>query len=213
MRLRANVIGVGAAGLMLILIAYREAPWWVFSIGEVASLKLSPFKVSLELAGHNVVPPIIDYVTLGAWLVTLLGAVLIVVGSFSRRAWSKSLVSFGLSKLAWELAAIIIVPALLYLATSSPLRGLLLGSIAGLLGPNVEVLSAEAPLLVGQGALRLAIRQALEVVVTLPLSAYVTPQFYIASACLGLCIAARMYQGRLVAQELQRKRGAELAKP
>lgn len=192
---RVNPMGLGAAGLMLLLASSREAPWWGLSVGEVAAFKVSPFKVSFEVLGRDVTPPILDYLTLGAWLAVLVGAALMAVGSLSGRTWSKSLVSFGLSKLAWELSAVVAVAILPYLIMSSPLRGVLLGSIAGLLGPSISVLGAEAPLLTGQGVVKLA---ALGATVTLPLHAYVTQQFYIASACLGLCIAARLYQGRVL---------------
>ncbi|MEM4699863.1 MAG: hypothetical protein QXT74_02795 [Candidatus Nezhaarchaeales archaeon] len=200
LRRRLNPIGLVAAGLMLALAASKEAPWWVLSVGEVAAFQVSPFKVSLEVLGCDVVPSVVDYLTLGAWLSVLVGAVLMAAGSLSRRGWSKALLSFGLSKIAWGLSAVIIVAALPYLLASSPLRDLLLSYAASLLG--ARVLSAEGPLLVGEGALRLAVAG---LTVTLPLRAYVTQYFYAASACLCLCIAARLYQRRVVAIE-----GAEL---
>lgn len=195
MKRTVNLVGLGAAGLMLALAANREAPWWVFSVGDLAHFRVSPFKVSLEVLGYDVMPHFVDYLTLGAWLSVLVGAALMAAGSLSRRGWSRALTSFGLSKIAWELSAVIVVAALPYLLTSSPLRDVALGYAASMLGQGVRVLSAEGPLLAGQGALRLAVAGA---TVTLPLHAYVTPYFYAASACLCLCIAARLYQGKLV---------------
>jgi hypothetical protein len=189
---RVNPIGLVAAGLLIALAAEREPPWWRLDAGGLAVFNLSPFKATLLIAGGDVMPPIVEWLTLGAWLAVLVGAALMVAGSLSSKPWSKSLVSFGLSKIAWGVGALIALGALIFLATG-PSTALLRQ-----FGHGVEVLELRTPLLVGEGLLKLRVAQQVgEVTVTIPIIASLTDRFYLAVASLAACLAARMYQGRL----------------
>jgi len=191
LRPRVNFIGVVAAALMLLLASDREAPWWRLDVGGVAILNASPFKASFSIVGGDVLPPIVEYLTLGAWLAVIVGALLVLAGSLSTRSWSKALVSFGLSKLAWELGAMVLIMVLAYLMAGLPLDLLT--------GAGVRVVEAQVPLMVGQGVLKLkAAQQMGEASITIPIVSELTQRFYLALAALATSIAARIYQGRLV---------------
>lgn len=193
MRRRVNFIGVVAAALMLLLVSDRNPPWWRFDVGGVAVLNASPFKLSFNVAGSNVLPPVVEYLTLGAWLAMIAGALLVLAGSMCTRPWSRGLVSFGLSKIAWELGALVIVMLLIYLAAGPVLGPLLMGRA------GIEVIEAQVPLMAGQGALKLGVAQPLGgALITIPIASELTQRFYLALAALITCIAARIYQGRLV---------------
>jgi len=190
--LKVNPMGLVAAGLLVALAAERDPPWWRLSAGGLAALNLSPFKATLLVAGGDVMPPIVEWLTLGAWLSVLVGAALMAVGSLSGRPWSKSLVSFGLSKIAWELGALVALGALIFLAAGPS------AAFLRQLGHGVEVLELRTPLLVGEGLLKLRVAQQVgEVTVTIPIIASLTDRFYLAVASLAACSAARAYQGRL----------------
>ena len=194
MRLKVNPLGFAAAALMMFLALEREPPWWRLSLGEgLLSFNASPFKMSLTVLGQEVLPPIVEYLTLGAWLVVVVGAVLMIVGSLSTRAWSKSLMSFGLSKLAWEVGGVVAAGVLVYL-----IAGPYLGALPIPMG-GVEVVEHTMPLLAGEGVVKLKMAQeAGQVLVTIPVASTLTNRFYLAIAALAACVAARLYQGRLV---------------
>jgi len=194
LRLKVNPLGFAAAALMMFLALEREPPWWRLSLGEgLLSFNASPFKMSLTVLGQEVLPPIVEYLTLGAWLVVVVGAVLMIVGSLSTRAWSKSLMSFGLSKLAWEVGGIVAAGVLAYL-----IAGPYLGALPLPTG-GFEIVEHTMPLLAGEGVVKLKMAQeAGQVLVTIPVASTLTNRFYLAIAALAACVAARLYQGRLV---------------
>ncbi|RLF18916.1 MAG: hypothetical protein DRN06_00235 [Thermoprotei archaeon] len=198
MTVRVNPLGLAAAASLFILAYFREAAWWTVNIGDIAILNASPFKVTFNITNINILPPIIDYLTLGAWLAVIVGAGLMILGSLTDKKWSKSLVSFGLSKITWELIGLVVVAVLLYVALG-PMFNTLVNTFTGGLPGGLQVLEHKTPFLVGEGLIQMRMPQGGgAVVISVPLKANITEYFMMAVMALALSIAARIYQGRFV---------------
>jgi len=195
---KVNPLGLASSATLLVLAVAKESPWWELNIGGLAELKLSPFKVSFIAMGSNIVPPIVDYLTLGAWLMILASVALTLIGSFSDRPWSKSLLSFSLSKILGELLAVLSIPLLLYLIMG-PLFNTILPFIGGGGLASMEVTERSIPLLAGEGLVKLSITYMDRgASLTIPIEARATPYLAVAIVAVALSIAARLYQTKLV---------------
>ena len=193
-------MGLASSVAMLALAAVREAEWWGVELGEAVEVKISPFKVSAEALGVSLMPPIIEYLTLSAWLLILAASLASLIASFTARPWSRSLMSFSASKIVGEVVAILAVALTAHLAAGALSMGLS-SRLAPLLGgAKVRVVEVDVPLLAGEGAVVASISWAEGggARVELPIRAYVTPYMALAIVAAALSLAARVYQGRLV---------------
>lgn len=92
--MRINPVGI-IAGVLMLILPFLGA-WWIFGVGELFILRISPFNVNMIIAGEQVNSPLFDGITRGVTLVILITGILLILGSFfADRWWGVKLIRFG----------------------------------------------------------------------------------------------------------------------
>lgn len=92
--MKINPVGI-VAGILMLALPFLGA-WWIFGVGELILLKISPFNVNILVAGELIESPLLKGITNGITLLVVVTGVLLLLGSFFvDRWWGPNLVRFG----------------------------------------------------------------------------------------------------------------------
>jgi len=175
-----NWLGVagGAASLLLAAISLRES-WWDIVIGDdLLVARISPLNVRFYLLGNSFAIPLIWVFTLICALFLVAGGVALLIYAFAPlKPYSGKLLGFGYKKPIYVfclflagLAILVVAPSLL-LGVNVPLHGIAV---------------IDLPQSFMQGT-RVKVR----------VSTSIQWTFWLAAAVAALCVAARIYHGKI----------------
>jgi len=124
--MKINPVGV-IAGVLMLVLPFLGA-WWIFSVGELLILKISPFSINMIVAGERIESPLFQGITRGVTLVILITGIFLIIGSFfADRWWGVKLIRFG----SFKIFSLVISLALLA-AVILPLIGSRINQIVNL---------------------------------------------------------------------------------
>jgi hypothetical protein len=178
---KINWIGVvgGAATLLLILVSLF-VPWWRFTLGNpvLAQASFSPVNLTFALLGSPITIPLIWALNMVSLLSLLSGGIIMVIYSvMPAKPYSKRLLGFAYKKPLY--AVILFTVELIALA-------LLAKSFGGIDFPLMGSAIIQLPQKITQGTN-----------VSVAASGALEWPFYFAIAAAVLCVAARLYHGKL----------------
>ncbi|MGD6852412.1 MAG: hypothetical protein ACQCN6_10175 [Candidatus Bathyarchaeia archaeon] len=180
-----NYVALAAGILSLILIAVSVfVPWWVFTVGDpaIATVNFSPVNFNFSLFDTLLVVPLIWALNLACLLILLAGGVaLLIYATSPTKPYAKPLLRFGYRKPLYAVLLFTAELAVLYFAAA--------------------VLTGAGFPLAGSSAMQLPTELAPgDISVSVTVSAAFGWTFYFAIAVASLCIAARVYHKKAVAQ-------------
>ena len=183
---KINIIALAAGISTLLLIAISIfVPWWQFTVGNpaIAVVNVSPVNLNLALLGNSLTIPLIYALNIASALSLASGGIIMLIYSVRpNRSYSKKLLGFGYKKPLY--AVILFVVALLSMSFM------------------VQRFSGFAFPLTGSGAMSLPESMMPEGAnVSVAVSAGFGWPFYFAIVVAGLCVAARVYHRKLVAND------------
>jgi|Deesub1362B_J571_1020462.scaffolds.fasta_scaffold08022_3 hypothetical protein len=114
--MKINPIGI-VAGILILALPFLGA-WWIFGVGEILILEISPFNVDVLVAGEEIKSPLFEGITRGLTLVILITGALLLMGSiFVDRWWGVKFIRFGSYRIlnlviSLLIVSVIILPAL-----------------------------------------------------------------------------------------------------
>ena len=186
MQNKINIIALAAGISTLLLIAISIfVPWWQFTVGNpaIATVNVSPVNLNLALLGNSLTIPLIYALNIASALSLASGGIIMLIYSVRpNRSYSKKLLGFGYKKPLY--AVILFVVALLSMSFM------------------VQRFSGFAIPLAGSGAMSLPESMMPEGAnVSVAVSAGFGWPFYFAIVVAGLCVAARVYHRKLVAND------------
>jgi hypothetical protein len=183
--LNRNVNWFGfAAGIvtLIVLVISLFIPWWQLTVGDnLMKVNASPVNTTFGLFGAQFTLPLIFALNLVSVLTfTASGLVMLFYSLMPTKPYSKQLLGFSYKKPLFSLITFI--------------SGLLIiTSIAGLLDINVPI--------VGSTTLSLPSNLTMGANIKALVSGNFQLPFWLAIVAASLCIAARLYHGRVVAKE------------
>lgn len=148
--MKVDPLGLTSAFLLLALALRKDLSWWMMNFGDLAFLGFSPFKVYIRVINVDLVPPIVEYLTLAACITIMAGALLMGLDSLTTKGWSKSLISFGLSKIASVVVATIVLAIIPYIVL-----GPASGTVTAMVPSGLSFLEVKFPILIGEGFVKL----------------------------------------------------------
>lgn len=176
-----NWFGVaGGAAAILLIVASIYMPWWELKVGEVLKVNFSPLNTNFSFLGNTFVIPLILAFNISSILLLLLGGITMLIYALNpSKPYSKRLLSFAYKKPLYAVVFFLIGVIAIIL-----ILRLMFGMDIPLYGSTHTRLSFN----VMQG-------------VTLDILMATTFQwpFWFAFIATGLCIAARLYHGKIVA--------------
>ena len=181
-----NLIALAAGILTIVLITVSFfVPWWKFTIGtgapSIAAVNFSPTNFNFALFGNDLTIPLIWALNLAS-LLTLLsgGLVMVVYAMLPTKQYSKKLLGFAYKKPLY--AVILFVIEIVALS-------LLVRSIAGLSFPMLGATTMQLPANMAPNGVSIGVS----------VSAAFEWPFYLSIATAALCIVARVYHRKIVA--------------
>jgi len=110
--MKINPLGI-IAGILMLALPFLGA-WWIFGVGELFILKISPFNVNVLMAGEQVESPLFQGIARGITLVVLIIGILVILGSFfADRWWGVKLIRFGSFKVLNLVVSLALVAAVI----------------------------------------------------------------------------------------------------
>ncbi len=182
MQNKINWFGLTAGVTTLVLlVASLFFPWWTLTIGDsLAKINVSPVNTSFSVLGTNFVPPLIWAVNLvGALSMAIGGTVMLIYSVIPRRSYSKHLLSFSYQKPIYAVIMFVIVLIALSLI------------IRSMLGFGIPIM--------GSQDIQVPQSMTQNVVVKISSSAGFEWPFWLAVGVAVLCVAARLYHGKVAA--------------
>ena len=186
MQSKINIIALAAGISTLLLIAISIfVPWWRLAVGNpaIASVNVSPVNLNLALLGDSLTIPLVYALNIASALSLASGGIIMLIYSVRpNRSYSKKLLGFGYKKPLYSV--ILFIVALLSMSFM------------------VQRFSGFAIPLAGSGAMSLPGSMVPDGVnVSVAVSAGFGWPFYFALVVAGLCVAARVYHRKLVAND------------
>jgi hypothetical protein len=183
MQAKINWLGVFGGALTIALIGVSLfVPWWQFTIGnpKVVKANFSPVNLNFAVGNTAVTIPLIWALNIASALSLLAGAITLLIYSVQpTKSYAKPLLGFGYNKPLF--AVIIFVVEIVVLTLGAQ-------AVAGL----------SLPL---NGAVNLQIPQSITgntISGSIPVAASFEWPFFFAITVAAICIAARLYHGKLV---------------
>lgn len=91
---KINPIGI-VSGILTLILPFAGY-WWVFGVGELFTLSISPFDINIIVAGDKIGSPIFFWLTKGLTVTILIAGVSMIIGSISPNEWyGPVLINFG----------------------------------------------------------------------------------------------------------------------
>jgi hypothetical protein len=174
---KINLVGLAAGISMLILLVISYfVPWWIFSIGTVAQINLSPVNFSMALFGETLNQPLIWAMNM-VGILTLLsaGIIMIVYSVMPNKSYSKKLLGYGYNKPVFAVVMFAAELIVMYYSVTA---------LAGFAFPNM-------------GSSTLGIPAGDTVSVSMTATGSLMWPFYFAIAVAALCVFARIYHGKI----------------
>jgi hypothetical protein len=184
MQKKINIIALVAGISTLLLIAISIfVPWWQLAVGSpaIASVNVSPVNLNLDLLGNFITIPIIYALNIACALSLASGGIIMLIYSLKpNKSYSNKLLGFGYKKPLYAVILFVIgMFALSYL---------------------IQRFSGFAFPLMGSDSLSLPQGMAPNGVnINVAVSAGFGWPFYFAIVVAGLCVAARLYHRKIVA--------------
>jgi len=178
-----NWFGVAAGVTTLLVVAVSLfVPWWQLSVGEdLVQVNASPVNTNFGLFGTPFTVPLIWALNLVSILTLVAsGAIMLLYSVVPTKPYAKELLGFSYKKPLYVVVA--------FLATLVALM-----SIAGALGLNLPLMGTANVILPANFTLGASISASV-------LAGFLFP-FWLAITAAALCIGARLYHGRVVAQK------------
>jgi hypothetical protein len=183
MKRNVNWFGFAAGIVTLIVLGVSlYIPWWQLTVGEnLVKVNASPVNTNFGLFGANFTLPLISALNLVSVLTfSASGLVMLLYSIMPAKPYAKQLLGFSYKKPLFSLITFI--------------SGLLIiTSIASLLNVNVPIL--------GSSTLTLPSNLMMGANVNATVSGSFQLPFWLAMVAAGLCIAARLYHGRITDQK------------
>jgi len=181
MRLRVNWLGLaGAVATIVLIVVSLFYSWWQFRVGEgLIVANISPLNINFSVLGSAFTMPLLWAITLASIFTLVVSSITMMIYSvFPAKSYSKQLLDFSYKKpLYMLLVFVVLLFAVVVLAQV-------------LLHFNVPVagtVNSTLPIPFSQGTS-----------VSVLISAEFQWPFWLAVVSAGLCVAARLYHGRVV---------------
>lgn len=189
-----NWIGL-ATGILMLILPFMGV-WWKVVVGTGAfKIAISPFKYEILLAGETLTSPLVSYFIIAAKLTLLGGGSLMIVGSLAgRRWWGRKLVGWGAMKATWMLIFLIAALSIGTLLMNKFLPSFLTGMFEE--GGSAQL---ELPYLIGTG--HASIQPQEGVTISGPITASLTPSFWMAVVTAGMGVGTKIYQNKILEKE------------
>ena len=183
MNRNVNWFGLAAGIVTLVVLGISlYVPWWQLTVGEnLMKVNASPVNTNFGLFGANFTLPLISALNLVSVLTfSASGIIMLLYWVLPTKPYAKQLLGFSYKKPLFSLVTF--------------LSGLLIiTSIASLLNINVPIL--------GTATIDLPSNLMMGANVNATVSGSFQLPFWLAMVAAGLCIAARLYHGRLIDQK------------
>lgn len=113
------------AGILMLALPFLGA-WWIFGVGELFVMKISPFNVNILVAGESVESPLLQGITNGVTLLVLITGVLVLLGSFFvDKWWGPKLIRFGSYRILFMVIGLAVIVGLVLPAIGGRLNQML----------------------------------------------------------------------------------------
>jgi len=186
MQSRINWFGLAAGvATILLLVVSLFFSWWTLTIGDdLAKISVSPLNTSFSFLGTTYVPPLIWALNLaGALSMAVGGTVMLIYSVLPQKSYSKSLLSYSYPK---PIYAVVIFVVLLFV-----------------LSFIVQELFNFGIPIVGSQNVQIPQSYTQNVIVNVVASASFEWPFWLAVGVAVLCVAARLYQGKVAKTPVQ----------
>lgn len=177
-----NWFGVaGGAAAILLIVASIYTPWWELKVGEeILEVNFSPLNTNFSFLGNNFIIPLILAFNISSILLLLLGGITMLIYALNpSKPYSKRLLSFAYKKPIYAVVFFLI------------------GVIAIILILKL-IFGMDIPLY-GSTRTRLSFNVMQGVTLDILMSTTLQWPFWFALIATGLCIAARLYHGKIAA--------------
>jgi len=185
-RLRMNWLGLagGVTTIVLIMVSLFY-PWWQFRVGEdLIAANISPLNINFTVLGSAFTMPLLWAINLASILTLVVSSITMIIYSvFPAKSYSKQLLDFSYKKPLYMLLLFVI-----FLFAAVVLAQVLLHFNV----PVAGTVNSTLPIPFSQGTS-----------VSVLISAEFQWPFWLAVVSAGLCIAARLYHGRVVSIQEQ----------
>ena len=185
MQNKINIVALvaGISTLLLIVISIF-VPWWQLAVGNpsIATVNISPVNLNLALLGNSLTIPLVLAINIAVALTLASGSITMLIYSLKpNKPYSMKLLSFGYRKPLYAVISFFI--------------GLIIMSIA------IQRFSGLTVPLLGSGAIALPNNMISGGAnISVDVSAAFGWPFYFAIVVAGLCIAARFYHKKVMAE-------------
>jgi hypothetical protein len=177
-------LAAGIATLVLIVVSVF-VPWWQFTVGKpaLAQVNFSPANFNFALFGNSITMPLILAINVIFILTLVSGAITMIIYSIKpNKSYSKQLLGFGYKKPLYAVIAFVVEIVLLVT---------LANTLSGFNVPLSGAATMQLPQNIVPG--NAGVNVGVDV-----LAAFGWP-FYFAIVVAGLCVAARIYHRKIVA--------------
>ena len=187
MKNKINIIAL-AAGIstLLLIVISIFVPWWQLVVGNpsIATVNVSPVNLNLALLDNSLITvPLVLAINIAVALTLAAGSIIMLIYSLKpNKPYSMKLLGFGYKKPLYAVITFVI--------------GLFVMSIA------VQRFSGLTVPLLGSGVMSLPNNMVQGANISVDVSAAFGWPFYFAIVVAGLCIAARFYHKRVVADNI-----------
>jgi hypothetical protein len=203
---------VGGASTLVLAIASLSVPWWRIIVGEnLATIGLSPVRLSLTLLGISLTLPIIVAINvIFMLLLVAAGIALIIYSVVPAKPYSKHLLGFSYKK---PLGIFLSFVILMLLLTNIGFIMSAIFKVTGLSSAQTSSLNIDLP---WSGAKTLAISMpaaSASATISTTISTSLQWTFWLAMITAILCVAARIYHGRLTKTERAQSKNVPVSLP
>ncbi len=189
---RINWFGV-TAGILMLMLPFL-GPWWRLRVGDgLAEIATSPFHISGSMMGKAIsISSLVSYIVLATKITVLIAGVFMLLASLlPDRWWSRRLFKFGRMKVFWMVIGLVVMLVVAAAIANKVLPGFLPAGVQ----LSIPYVSGSTNVVVDMG----------DAQAIFPLSMGLGGAFIAAIVTAALCIAARIYNRRLVPPEEKKK--------